>query len=71
MTDLISEFTGAELDLLPIKVRNLVAACCCNGHSYDAAATQYGLPLGTVKSRINRARAKIAKHRAEAKAEAA
>lgn len=63
MRNVIKEFTDAELDTLQIEVRNLLKCCVCNGNSYEHAAQEYGLPVGTVKSRINRARAKIAKSR--------
>lgn len=66
MRNVINEFTDAELDTLDIGVRNLVTHCVCNGNSYEHAAQEYGLPVGTVKSRINRARAKIAKLRSAA-----
>lgn len=63
--DTTSEFTDAELGTLDIKVRNILTAATCNGNSYQAVAEQFGIPVGTVKSRINRARAKIAAARAE------
>ena len=66
MTMPIRDFTDAELDTLDIKVRNLVTMCVCNGNPYEMAARQYGIPVGTVKNRINRAREKIAKRRAMA-----
>jgi DNA-directed RNA polymerase specialized sigma24 family protein len=58
--DTTSEFTDTELGTLDIAVRNILTAATCNGHSYHAVAEQFGVPVGTVKSRINRARAKIA-----------
>lgn len=66
MRDTTCEFTDAELDALPLKVRNIVTMCVCNGNPYEMASDHYGVPIGTVKSRINRARAKIAKLRAAA-----
>lgn len=65
MRDTTCEFTDAELETLDIRVRNLVTMCVCNGNPYEMASDHYGVPLGTVKSRINRARAKIAKLRAK------
>lgn len=66
MRDTIMEFTDAELATLPLKVRNLLTAHVCNNNPYQKIADDFGIPLGTVKSRINRARAKIAKLRAKA-----
>lgn len=63
--DTTSEFTEAELGTLDITVRNILNAATCNGHSYQAVAAQFQIPVGTVKSRINRARVKIAAMRAK------
>lgn len=64
--DTTSEFTDAELGTLDITVRNILTAATCNGHSYQDVADQFHIPVGTVKSRINRARAKIAAARVKA-----
>lgn len=68
MRNTTNDFTDAELGTLSIKVRNLLMACVCNGNSYKEVAAQNGIPEGTVKSRINRARAKIAALREAASA---
>lgn len=67
--DTTSEFTDAELGALSIIVRNILTAATCNGHSYQDVAAQFQIPVGTVKSRINRAREKIAAMRAAARAD--
>ena len=46
----------AEIDRLPDRYRAPIALCCLQGLSYEQAAHQLGLPLGTVGSRITRAR---------------
>jgi RNA polymerase sigma factor (sigma-70 family) len=46
----------AEIDRLPDKYRAPIALCYLEGLSYEQAAHQLGWPLGTVGSRIARAR---------------
>ena len=46
----------AEIDRLPDRYRAPIALCCLQGLSYEQASHQLGLPLGTVGSRITRAR---------------
>ena len=46
----------AEIDRLPDKYRAPIALCFLEGLSYEQAAHQLGWPIGTVGSRINRAR---------------
>ncbi len=46
----------AEIDRLPDRYRASIVLCCLQGLSYEQAAHQLGLPLGTVGSRITRAR---------------
>src|SRR5437879_5791776 len=68
----IKTFTDAELATLSISFRNALTAHVCNNRRYVDIAADQGIPVGTVRSRINRARAKIAKLRgAEAKKAAA
>ncbi|WP_327184484.1 RNA polymerase sigma factor [Streptomyces sp. NBC_01334] len=43
--------------------REVVALCVWSGLGYEAAAEALGVPVGTVRSRLSRARAKLAKHR--------
>ncbi len=47
------------LSLLPIKFRNIIILRDIQELSYDEISTIVELPLGTVKSRINRARLKL------------
>ena len=57
------DFTEAELSILDITRRNMLTAVACNGHTYKQVAAEHNVPVGTVKSRINRARIKIANMR--------
>lgn len=47
------------LSLLPADMREMIALRDMQGKSYDEIAEILNLPLGTVKSRINRAREKL------------
>lgn len=49
----------AALAALPEHHRELVELCDLDGASYEDAARQFGLPLGTVRSRLSRARASL------------
>ena len=51
---------GAMADLPP-DVRACVALCLADGWSHGEAALALGLPLGTVKSHVNRGRARLFK----------
>lgn len=42
--------------------REVLALCVWSGLDYRAAAEALGVPVGTVRSRLSRARAKLAKH---------
>ncbi|MFI5886739.1 RNA polymerase sigma factor [Streptomyces sp. NPDC051554] len=42
--------------------REVLALCVWSGLDYKAAAEALGVPVGTVRSRLSRARAKLAKH---------
>ncbi len=42
--------------------REVLALCVWSGLDYQAAAEALGVPVGTVRSRLSRARAKLAKH---------
>lgn len=42
--------------------REVLALCVWSGLGYEAAAEALGVPVGTVRSRLSRARAKLAKH---------
>lgn len=46
---------------LPTDLREPIVLCDLQGISYDEAAAALGIPLGTVKSRLNRGRLELAK----------
>jgi RNA polymerase sigma-70 factor (ECF subfamily) len=48
-----------ELGTLPSQQREALDLIVLQGTAYDAAATQLGCPIGTIKSRVNRARAAL------------
>jgi RNA polymerase sigma factor (sigma-70 family) len=50
------ELVSLEIALLPRKYREPVALCHLDGLSHDAAAEALGLPVGTIRSRLSRAR---------------
>ncbi|MBI3932846.1 MAG: sigma-70 family RNA polymerase sigma factor [Acidobacteria bacterium] len=54
-------FVHRGLRALPAELREPVVLCDLEGLSYDEIAKTLGLPLGTVKSRINRGRLELAK----------
>ena len=41
---------------LPKETRRVVTLCDLEGLTYEAAAAQLGIPLGTVRSRLSRGR---------------
>ena len=47
------------VDRLPIEQREVVALCGLLGYEYEAAAELLGVPIGTVRSRLHRARVTI------------
>lgn len=47
---------GLEITRLPRKYREAVALCHLDGLSHDGAAEALGLPVGTIRSRLSRAR---------------
>ncbi|MEU9283806.1 RNA polymerase sigma factor [Streptomyces sp. NPDC048275] len=60
---------AAQLDLVRTALRELrraerevLALCVWSGLDYAAAAEALGVPVGTVRSRLSRARIKLAKH---------
>ena len=58
---LISDFTDfkAELDLLPADQREALVLIGASGFSYEEAAEICGVAVGTIKSRVNRARRRL------------
>ncbi|WP_328686392.1 RNA polymerase sigma factor [Streptomyces sp. NBC_01261] len=52
----------AALATLRRPEREVLALCVWSGLDYRAAAEALGVPVGTVRSRLSRARAKLAKH---------
>jgi RNA polymerase sigma factor (sigma-70 family) len=49
----------ALLRRLPDNQRDVILACSWTGLSYEAAAVALGIPVGTVRSRLSRARARL------------
>jgi RNA polymerase sigma factor (sigma-70 family) len=49
----------ALLQRLPEDQRDVILACAWTGMSYDEAAIALGVPVGTVRSRLSRARARL------------
>lgn len=50
----------AACNMLPDSYRAVLEYVVIEGRSYDAAAEKFGCPVGTVKSRISRARRQLA-----------
>jgi RNA polymerase sigma factor (sigma-70 family) len=48
-----------EIDRLPDRYRSPVVLCDLEGHTYEAAARHLGCPVGTLKSRLSRARDRL------------
>jgi RNA polymerase sigma-70 factor, ECF subfamily len=54
-------FVWEGLNRLSTEMRTVIVLRDLQGHSYEEMAGMLGLPLGTVKSRVNRARIQLAK----------
>jgi len=54
-------FVWGGLNRLPAEMRMILLLRDIQGQSYEEIAESQGLPLGTVKSRVNRARIQLAK----------
>jgi len=48
-----------EIERLPARLRCVAVLCLLEGHSYRTVAEELGCPIGTVQSRLARARAKL------------
>jgi RNA polymerase sigma factor (sigma-70 family) len=59
MADLLD--TQKALDLLPAEHRAAITLVCVEGYSYEEAASVLDLPVGTVASRVARARAMLSR----------
>ncbi|MFN8445655.1 MAG: sigma-70 family RNA polymerase sigma factor [Caldilineaceae bacterium] len=55
----LNQLIEAAIQSLPPDQRMVLALCDVHGHSYEEIVEITDLPMGTVKSRINRARAKM------------
>lgn len=55
------QYLRQKLQLLPADLRTLIIMRDIQNYSYQEIAEQLSIPLGTTKSRINRARLKLAK----------
>ena len=55
----------AAVDLLPAEQRELVGLVMIEGYGYREAADMLGIPIGTVMSRLSRAKAALAERLAE------
>ena len=58
LRQLLAEVTSA-MDQLPAEMREVLLLVGVNELSYEAAARQLGVPIGTVRSRLSRARAAL------------
>ena len=59
MTDDLADILHREIDRLPERHRVVVVLCDLEGRSYEEAARHLGCPVGTVKSRLARARERL------------
>jgi RNA polymerase sigma factor (sigma-70 family) len=53
------ELLRAEVDKLPQAFRTVIVMCCLEGRTQSEAAEQLGVPIGTVESRLVRARERL------------
>jgi RNA polymerase sigma-70 factor (ECF subfamily) len=54
--DLLDDELTAAIDQLPTKMREVFLLCDLDGNSYEETAELVGCPVGTVRSRLHRAR---------------
>lgn len=55
----LNDWIEAGIKALPPDQRMVLVLCDVHGYAYDEIATLIGQPMGTVKSRISRARARL------------
>lgn len=55
----LNQLIEVGIQSLPAEQRLVLVLCDVHGHAYEEIAEMTDLPMGTVKSRINRARAKL------------
>ena len=55
----LSQLIERSFAALPADQRLVLTLCDVHGFAYDEIADMTGVPMGTVKSRINRARARV------------
>jgi RNA polymerase sigma factor (sigma-70 family) len=53
------ELLRAEVNRLPDAFRSVIVLCCLEGRTQAEAAEQLGVPVGTVESRLTRARGRL------------
>jgi RNA polymerase sigma-70 factor (ECF subfamily) len=56
LSDLLDDELTAAIDQLPTKMREVFLLCDLDGNSYEETAELVGCPVGTVRSRLHRAR---------------
>jgi RNA polymerase sigma-70 factor, ECF subfamily len=54
--DLLDDELTSAIDQLPTKMREVFLLCDLDGNSYEETAELVGCPIGTVRSRLHRAR---------------
>jgi RNA polymerase sigma-70 factor (ECF subfamily) len=61
--EVMNRFLDADiacaLSKLPEEARSIVVMCDVEGYSYEEIAEIYGIPVGTVRSRLSRARSRL------------
>ncbi len=62
MAGVLDERLGAALDALPLKFRQVVDLIDVSELSYQEAGEVLGVPVGTVMSRLSRARKRLRDH---------
>ncbi|MFD2178943.1 RNA polymerase sigma factor [Veronia pacifica] len=60
--ELMLKRTKEAIDKLPEKMRYVLSKFAYDGYSYDEIAEDLGVPVGTVRSRLSRARAMLQDH---------